>query len=227
MGYIWHGWRTWEKLWPEAAKSKQEVHGRAERVGWMAKNSGRYVYVGYEYCRELQVSDRTLKWICSGLFSEWSDRMVVRGVHPPWGNDAFPSVSDFPIFPKNFAESAEHFPNLTFSQNIFRFSSAKISEDFISNYFHPISEIFFFSSLLLQNFLPDFVKCTCFYILYVYFVSPLLLPWCIYASHNARRLLDAPDGSDMTMLCVLVLTWVSGFWISCGRLNWAYSKLRM
>jgi len=167
MGYIWHGWRTWEKLWPEAAKSKQEVHGRAERVGWMAKNSGRYVYVGYEYCRELQVSDRTLKWICSGLFSEWSDRMVVRGVHPPWGNDAFPSVSDFRIFPKKFAESAEHFPNLTFSQNIFRFSSAKISEDFISNHFHPISENFSFppyfckiSSLISWN-LRVFTYFTC------------------------------------------------------------------
>ena len=55
----------------------------------------------------------------------------------------------------------------------------------VSVHVPPISGNFSFPRLC-QNFPPDFVKFTCFYILYVYFVSPILLPWCIYASHNAR-----------------------------------------
>ena len=39
----------------------------------------------------------------------------------------FPSVSDFPLFPKNFLTPWTNFPHLTFSRNYFRFSSAKLS----------------------------------------------------------------------------------------------------
>ena len=45
-----------------------------ERVGWMVKSSRRYL--GWkdtiESCR-VQVSDKTFKWILSGIFSQWSD----------------------------------------------------------------------------------------------------------------------------------------------------------
>jgi len=36
------------------------------------------------------------------------------------------------------------------------------------------------------NFPSVLEKLTCFYILFVYFVAPLIWPWCIYASPNAR-----------------------------------------
>src|SRR6218665_1028711 len=39
----------------------------------------------------------------------------------------FPSVSDFPLFSKNFLTPWTNFPHLTFSRNYFRFSSAKLS----------------------------------------------------------------------------------------------------
>src|SRR6218665_3394382 len=48
---------------------------------------------------------------------------------PPRGNDAFPPCFTFPRFPKKISDSAENFPDLTFSQKLFRFSSAKISDD--------------------------------------------------------------------------------------------------
>jgi len=53
------------------------------------------------------------------------------GRPPPWGNDAFPLVSEFPLFPKYFSNSVENFPDFTFSENKFRFSSTKISDDLL------------------------------------------------------------------------------------------------
>jgi len=53
-----------------------------------------------------------------------------RGVHTPWGNDPFSSCFRIlPLFPKKFSDSMENFPNFSFSQEIFRFLSAKISYD--------------------------------------------------------------------------------------------------
>ena len=50
----------------------------------------------------------------------------------------------------------------------------------------------YFSILFRQicYFPFDFVECTCFlHVLYVFFDSPLVWPWCIYALHDV---LDAP-----------------------------------
>src|SRR6218665_603647 len=101
--------------------------------------------------------------------------------------------------------------NLTFSHKIFRFSSAKISDDFflshslqISN-FPPISLFQFISSpisgnysfpLLLQKISPpDFVKLTCFYIPYVYISFPstftmvhVCITQCTYWTPLQRRM---------------------------------------
>jgi len=41
-----------------------------------------------------------------------------QGRPSPWGNDAFPSVSEFPLFWKKFSDSGEKFPNVTFSKQI-------------------------------------------------------------------------------------------------------------
>src|SRR6218665_4036331 len=95
----------------------------------------------------------------------------------------------------------ENFPNLTFSPKNFRFSSAKISDLFlVIRHKFRISPLFpcfnlfpshfgkFFFPLLLQYFPSDFVKLTCFYIFYVYFVPPtftmmhLCITQCTYCS---------------------------------------------
>ena len=52
--------------------------------------------------------------------------------------------------------------------------------------FPPCFAKTFYFPPTFTNFPPVFDKFTCFYMLCVYFVSPLLWPWCIYASHNAR-----------------------------------------
>ena len=95
----------------------------------------------------------------------------------------------------------EHFLNFTFFQKISSFSSANISDYFFysstTNFeFLPYYPCFStFSPLFLKNYyfpptltnFPLFSKNSpAFCILYVYFVSPLLWPWCIYASPNAR-----------------------------------------
>jgi len=121
---------------------------------------------------------------------------------PLWGNDSFsPCFGFFPRFPKHFSDSVENFPNFTFSRKISRFSSAKISDDlFLSHRLKilippPIFTVSLHFPLFRENYYsPYFCKfpplfsgnlCV-FYILYVYFVSLLLWPWCIFASHNAR-----------------------------------------
>jgi len=63
-----------------------------------------------------------------------------------------------------------------------------ISPLFCENYYFPPT---------LKNS-PMFSKYSpAFYILYVYFVYPLLWPWCIYASPNART--DAPVSFQILM----------------------------
>ena len=99
----------------------------------------------------------------------------------------------------------ENFQNFTFSRNIFRFSSAKISADLfcffsqqsqVSNfplcfcYFNTVPPLFrqnySFPLPTFINFSPVFGKFTCFLHTLCVFRFPLLLPWCIYTSHNAR-----------------------------------------
>jgi len=108
-----------------------------------------------------------------------------------------PPVSDFLPISEKFSDSIENFPNVTFSRKFFRFSSAKISDDLFlvihhkfPPYFHyfntfpPISTKLFFPPTF-RDFPAVFGKFTCFCIV-LCFLFPLLLPWCIYASHNAR-----------------------------------------
>src|SRR6218665_322230 len=87
------------------------------------------------------------------------------------------SLFQIPLFPTNLSDSAENFPTLTFSLQNFRFSSAKISDDFflvvhhkfripphfpVSIHFPPISGNFSFS-LLLHISPHHFIKFTCFF----------------------------------------------------------------
>jgi len=101
------------------------------------------------------------------------------------------------LFSEKFSDSAENVHNFNFSRKISRFSFAKISYDLLflvidhkfrfSPLFSNFSHIFsasvhlLFSPPTFTNF-PLFSKNSrVFYILYVYFVSPILWPWCIYA----------------------------------------------
>src|SRR6218665_466294 len=106
----------------------------------------------------------------------------------------FPSVSDFFPISEKFSDSVENFPNFTFSRKIFRFSSAKISDDFflVINHKFRISPCFpcfgyislcfakiIFSPLLSKMYPPIFEKFTCFLHTFCVFRFPL------YFHHDA------------------------------------------
>jgi len=146
----------------------------------------------------------------------WEDEMAkestshspsYRGVHPLWGNDAFPPCFRFPhYFWKKFRTPRIISPIWPFPKMFPDFHPPKFLTTFLKfilviHHTFRISPLFssfnsfpptcisgnFSSPLLLQISLPDFGKFTCFYIAYFTCISFLLiLPWCIYASHNAR-----------------------------------------
>jgi len=107
----------------------------------------------------------------------------------------FPPVSDSPYFRRNF-QTSKNFPNFTFSEINFRFSSANFfcHRLQICNFpyfrcfstFPPISEKFVFPYFC--KFPPDFINLRAF----TYFTCFSFLPTltmmhlCMYASHNAR-----------------------------------------
>ena len=145
--------------------------------------------------------------------------VALRGVHIPSETMMhFPPISGFPLFSKNF-QTLENFQNFTFFRTIFWFSSAKISDDH-KFWISPLFSLFQYISLPVSRklvFPPYFEKCPpclrrnspAFYILYVYFVSPLLWPWCIYASPNAHT--GRPcglvfSGETFTLLCWSIRT---------------------
>ena len=93
---------------------------------------------------------------------------------PPEAMMHFRRVSDFPPISRIVLDLVKISP---FPTKIFLFSSAQISDLFYNHWLQMLNFPLF---SLFSTF-----KFTCFYILYV-FCSPLLWPWCIYASHNAR-----------------------------------------
>ena len=110
-----------------------------------------------------------------------------------------PPVSDFPPIFDKFSDSVENVQNFTFSRQISRFSSAKISDDLFlvidQNFEFPLFFLFqhispCFAKIIIsptfKNFPPVLEKFTCFLHTLCVSFSPLLWPWCIYASPNAR-----------------------------------------
>jgi len=115
----------------------------------------------------------------------------------------FPSVSDS-LSPKNCSDTVENFSNFYLFTKKIRFSSAKISDDLLFSHrleilkflIFPIFPLFqYISPLFRENyyFPPLHFKISpCFRKSYVFlhtlcvFCFPLVLPWCIYASNNAR-----------------------------------------
>ena len=106
----------------------------------------------------------------------------------------FLSVSDFPPIFDKFSDSVENFKNFTFSQkNVSIFIRFFSHQPQISNF--PLFSVFQYISPLfrenyysptLKNVPPVLEKFTCFLHTLCVFRFPLLWPWCIYASPNAR-----------------------------------------
>jgi len=92
--------------------------------------------------------------------------------------------SQFHLFPQNFPifihQNFLPFLSSTRRLPILNFPLFPLFQDI-----PPISQKFYYFPLLFQ-IPPDFVKFTYFLHTLCVFVSPLLWPWCIYASHNAR-----------------------------------------
>jgi len=123
-----------------------------------------------------------------------------RGVHPPlWPWCIFPLFQIFPYFRHIFRLRGK-FSKFYLSRNIFRFSSAKISDDLflshrpqISNF--PLFSLFrYISPQFRENYYfpptfknaPLFSKISPALHTFCVFRFSLLWPWCIYASPNAR-----------------------------------------
>ena len=94
-------------------------------------------------------------------------------------------------------ENFPNFPNFTFSRQIARFSSAKILWPFLVidhkfwifplfSLFQYISPLIIIVPLLYFYKFPLFLKNSRLFTYFVCISFPLLWPWCIYASHNAR-----------------------------------------
>src|SRR6218665_427031 len=104
----------------------------------------------------------------------------------------FPLFQISTLFPKIFQPPWKIFTISSFPKNIFQFSYAKISDD----RFLVIDSEFRISPLFWENyyssyFFKFFVRFTCFYILFLFFVSP-------YVDHDAfmhhtMHVLDAPE----------------------------------
>ena len=101
---------------------------------------------------------------------------IVRGVHPPCGNDAFPPFQISPLFPKILSDSLE---------NLWPFFSHQLQIWNFPTYFHCFNTFSpYFGKIIVTSLW--FRKIYVFFTYFVFFVPPLLLPWCIYASHNAH-----------------------------------------
>jgi len=127
--------------------------------------------------------------------------VYIQGLPSPWGNDAFsPPVSDFPLFPKNFSDSAKNFPNLTFSPQKFRFSDDSFSvihDKFrmstpisLFQFMSPLFRQIFLFPLLLQNVRPWFCKIHVFRHILRVFRFPLYFYHDAFM-HHTIHVLDA------------------------------------
>jgi len=110
---------------------------------------------------------------------------VKQGRPSPRSHDAFSPLFQIssPIFEK-FSGSVDNLKNVTFSRKISPFSSATlryISPLFRENYYFPPT---------LKKCPPVLQKFTFFYILYVYFVFPLIWPYAFM--QHPIHVLDAP-----------------------------------
>src|SRR6218665_2936683 len=117
----------------------------------------------------------------------------------------FPPVSDFPPISENFRTLRKMFTILPFPEKFLDFYPPKFLMTFfiyrpqilnfppifpVSVHFPPVSRKLLFPPYV-DKFLSVLDKSTCFYILYVYFVSP---PYSDHDAfmHHPMHVLDAP-----------------------------------
>ena len=129
---------------------------------------------------------------------------IPRGVHPPWGHDAFPLCFRFPLLSTNFQALWKISKIIPFPEKNFRFSSAEISNDFFLVIDHkwrisPYFPNFWYISLcfakiiispLLSKIPPCFRKI---HLLFTYFMCISFHP---YFGHDVLVVLCRPVESQ-------------------------------
>src|SRR6218665_204166 len=104
-----------------------------------------------------------------------------RGVHPSETIMHPPCLTFLPPVSEKFSDSVENFQNVTFSRIFFRFSSAKVFDDFFSHqpqisnvppyfrYFKCINAFIHFPTISTELFFnPTFLISLCFRQIYVF-----------------------------------------------------------
>ena len=97
----------------------------------------------HEISRRAACGPRAAGWTALGY-----DMIPFRGIHPPWGNDAFPRFSDIAPHSRKCFKLRGKFPQFHLFLKNFPFSSAKISDD-----------LCFSHSLKMVNFNFPYFRC--------------------------------------------------------------------
>ena len=100
---------------------------------------------------------------------------TIRGVHPPEAMMHFPLFQISALFPKNIWHSAGNFPDFTFSRRNFRFSSAKISDFFTTNFQFPYFPCFtafspYFAKIIVSPYFKNFTPFSLNLRVFTYFI---------------------------------------------------------
>jgi len=134
---------------------------------------------------------------------------------PLWGNDAFPPLFQIPPVSENFVVLHAEFPQFDLFPEIFRFSSAKISDDLFFFFSHspqisnfPLFFLFQFISLLFLEISlspPTFAKVSpWFRKIYVFlYTLRVFSPYFYHDAfiHHTMHVLDAPARNLENVWC--------------------------
>ena len=146
--------------------------------------------LGHKYVFKQLILSPYLWNISVSSIIHFSVFLVPRGIHPSLRQWYTPPVSDFPLFPKEFSDSVENFPNFTFSQKCFSISSAKISDELflIIDYKFWISPSIFAFSLHFPSisgkllFPPTFANSPWFRKIYVFLTYFMCFFWAVWVT---------------------------------------------
>src|SRR6218665_1246206 len=106
-------------------------------------------------------------------------------ISPPVSEKLSDSVENFPVLP--FPEKFSDFHPSKFHIFLVINHKFRISLQYpLSIHFTPLFRQNYSFHLYFSKFPPVFGKFTCFLHAFFAFCLPLVLPWCIYASHNER-----------------------------------------
>ena len=136
-----------------------------------------------------------------------SGAFAFRGIHPHWEKWSIsPLFQISPYFLKISLTPSKIFKIWPFQKKILMTFFSHHPQIYKFEIFPLYYRIFIpfpphfgkiFHSPYFAKFPPDFVKFPCFVHAFCDFPFPLLWPWCIYASHNARTICPC------TLVCVV------------------------